>query len=85
MRRIGTKLGVILATGDMKFIEVVPPIKPIALAMRELRYLPSWLLRPFLMMFVTTNLAPSHHLSKKSAILARRGSVSSMSKMARSS
>jgi succinate dehydrogenase/fumarate reductase flavoprotein subunit len=56
-----------------KFIEVIPPIKPIALAMRwSMKHLPSWLLRPFLMMFVTTNLAPSLNLFKKGAILVNK-------------
>ena len=56
-----------------KFIELIPPIKPIALAMRwSMMHLPSWLLRPFLMMFVTTNLAPSHNLFKKGAILINK-------------
>jgi fumarate reductase flavoprotein subunit len=56
-----------------KFIEVIPPIKPIALAMRwSMAHLPSWLLRPFLMMFVTTTLAPSPNLFKKGAILVNK-------------
>lgn len=56
-----------------KFIELVPPIKPVALAMRwSMKHMPSWLLRPFLMMFVTTNLAPSHNLFKKGAILVNK-------------
>jgi len=62
-----------VAPPTKKFIEVIPPIKPIALAMRwSMKYLPSWLLRPFLMMFVTTTLAPSHNLFKKGAILVNR-------------
>ena len=56
-----------------KFIEMIPPVKPIALAMRwSMKYLPSWLLRPFLMMFVTTTLAPSLNLFKKGAILVNK-------------
>ena len=56
-----------------KFIELIPPIKPIALAMRwSMKHLPSWLLRPFLMMFVTTALAPSLNLFKKGAILVNK-------------
>ena len=62
-----------VAPPTKKFIELIPPIKPIALAMRwSMNYLPSWLLRPFLMMFVTTNLAPSHNLFKKGAILVNK-------------
>jgi succinate dehydrogenase/fumarate reductase flavoprotein subunit len=37
-----------------------------------MNYLPSWLLRPFLMMFITTNLAPSLNLFKKGAILVNK-------------
>jgi succinate dehydrogenase/fumarate reductase flavoprotein subunit len=55
------------------FIDNIPPIKPVALAMRwAMDHLPSWLLRPFLMLFVTTNLAPSHNLFKKGAILINK-------------
>jgi succinate dehydrogenase/fumarate reductase flavoprotein subunit len=62
-----------IAPPSKKFIELIPPIKPIALAMRwSMNYLPSWLLRPFLMMFVTTNLAPSLNLFKKGAILINK-------------
>ncbi len=62
-----------VAPPTKKFIELIPPIKPIALAMRwAMSYLPSWLLRPFLMMFVTTNLAPSPNLFKKGAILVNK-------------
>lgn len=56
-----------------KFIEAIPPIKPIALAIRwAMSHLPDWLLRPFLMMFVTTNLAPSPNLFKQGAILVNK-------------
>ncbi len=62
-----------VAPPSKKFIDLIPPIKPIALAMRwSMNYLPSWLLRPFLMMFVTTNLAPSHKLFENGAILVNR-------------
>jgi fumarate reductase flavoprotein subunit len=56
-----------------KVIERIPPVKPIALLMRvAMRYAPSWLLRPFLMMFVTTNLAPSHRVFQQGAILINK-------------
>ena len=62
-----------VAPPSKKFIDLIPPIKPIALAMRwAMNYLPPWLLRPFLMMFVTTNLAPSLNLFKKGAILVNK-------------
>lgn len=56
-----------------KFLEMVPPVKPIALAMRwSMKHLPAWLLRPFLLAFVTTTLAPSPNLFKKGAILVNK-------------
>jgi succinate dehydrogenase/fumarate reductase flavoprotein subunit len=62
-----------IAPPAKKLIELIPPIKPIALVIRwSMNYLPSWLLRPFLMMFVTTNLAPSLNLFKKGAILVNK-------------
>lgn len=65
-----------VAPPTKKFIEVIPPIKPIALAMRwSMKHLPSWMLRPFLMMFVTTNLAPSLNLFRKGAILVNKDGV----------
>ena len=51
-------------------IDALPPAKPVAkLVKLSMRYMPAWLLRPFLMMFVTTNLAPSHKLFEEGAIL----------------
>lgn len=62
-----------VAPPSKTFIDNIPPIKPVALAMRwAMDHLPSWLLRPFLMLFVTTNLAPSHNLFKKGAILINK-------------
>ena len=62
-----------VAPPSKKFIDLIPPIKPIALVMRwAMNYLPSSLLRPFLMMFITTNLAPSLNLFKKGAILVNK-------------
>ena len=53
-----------------RLIELIPPARPFALAMRHsLKWLPSWLLRPFFMMFVTTNLAPSPLLFAEGAVL----------------
>ncbi len=54
-------------------IEIIPPIRPVGLFMRfALAHMPAWLLRPFLMMFVTTNLAPSHKLFEEGAILVNK-------------
>jgi succinate dehydrogenase/fumarate reductase flavoprotein subunit len=62
-----------VAPPSKTFIDNIPPIKPVALAMRwAMDHLPSWLLRPFLMLFITTNLAPSHNLFKKGAILINK-------------
>lgn len=62
-----------IAPPGKKLIELMPPIKPVGLYVRwAMRNLPSWLLRPFLMMFVTTNLAPSHNLFQKGAILVNK-------------
>lgn len=62
-----------VAPPSKTFIDNIPPVKPVALAMRwAMGHLPSWLLRPFLMLFVTTNLAPSHNLFKKGAILINK-------------
>lgn len=62
-----------VAPPSKSFIDNIPPVKPVALAMRwAMGHLPSWLLRPFLMLFVTTNLAPSHNLFKKGAILINK-------------
>ncbi len=54
-------------------IEAIPPIRPVGLFMRfALAHMPAWLLRPFLMMFVTTHLAPSHKLFEEGAILVNK-------------
>ena len=54
-------------------IEFLPPSKPVVKFVKfSIDHMPSWLLRPFLMMFVTTNLAPSHNLFQEGAILVNR-------------
>ena len=54
-------------------IEILPPSKLIAKFVKlSMEYMPSFLLRPFLMMFVTTNLAPSHNMFAEGAILVNR-------------
>jgi len=62
-----------IAPPAKKLMERIPPIRPVALAIRwAMAHLPSWLLRPFLMMFITTNLAPSLNLFRRGAILVNR-------------
>ena len=56
-----------------KSIELFPSWKPVALAMRAaMRVVPSFILRPLFMMFVTTNLQPSSKLFAEGAILVNR-------------
>lgn len=56
-----------------KLIERIPPTTVLARLMRQsLRFVPAFALRPFLMMFVTTNLAPSHALFREGAILVNK-------------
>jgi len=53
-----------------KLIQRLPPLRWLTRAMRwSFDYLPAWLLRPFLMSFLTTALAPSHELFRHGAIL----------------
>ena len=59
--------------GKTKFIARIPPTRAFAqLTKFALAYAPSFLLRPFLMSFVTTHLAPSHKLFQEGAILVNR-------------
>lgn len=54
-------------------IEILPPAKAIAKFVKfSIQHMPAFLLRPFLMMFVTTNLAPSHSMFAQGAILVNR-------------
>lgn len=53
-----------------KLIQRLPPLRWLTRSMRwSFDYLPAWLLRPFLMSFLTTALAPSHELFRRGAIL----------------
>jgi len=53
-----------------KLIQRLPPLRWLTQAMRwSFDYLPARLLRPFLMSFLTTALAPSHDLFRRGAIL----------------
>jgi succinate dehydrogenase/fumarate reductase flavoprotein subunit len=62
-----------LAPPARTWIEHIPPTRLVARMMRlSLKFVPSFALRPFLMMFVTTNLAPSHALFREGAILVNK-------------
>lgn len=86
-QRLGLQAGGEIANGDLvlgpeirfvappakKLIERVPPTRLLAQAMLYgLKFVPSFILRPFFMMFVTTNLAPSHNLFRRGAILVNK-------------
>ncbi|MEI9803420.1 MAG: FAD-dependent oxidoreductase [Pseudolabrys sp.] len=56
-----------------KLIQRLPPSKSFAQMMRiAMNILPNWLLRPFFMMFVTTNLSPSLALFDEGAVLVNK-------------
>lgn len=62
-----------VAPTKRKLITRIPPWRPVGLFMRwSMEHMPSWLLRPFLMMFVTTFLAPSARLFEEGAILVNK-------------
>jgi fumarate reductase flavoprotein subunit len=85
-QRLGEQAGGVIVNGDLLAIEVrfvAPPRKPLVdmlpaskifarLVRSAMRHLPDRLLRPFLMMFVTTHLAPSQGLFKQGAILVNK-------------
>jgi len=62
-----------VAPPQRKLTDLFPSWKPVALAMRTgMQVLPSFILRPFLMMFVTTQLQPSNALFGAGAILVNK-------------
>ncbi len=82
--RMATERGAVVVNGDhmrgpimrfvppprTKLIQRLPPIKALTNIMRwSFDHVPAWLLRPFLMNFLTTALAPSHELFRQGAIL----------------
>lgn len=86
-QRLGLQAGGEIVNGDVvlgpeirfvapptkTLIEHIPPTRLVARMMRlSLKFVPSFALRPFLMMFVTTNLAPSHALFREGAILVNK-------------
>jgi len=84
--RLALKVGAEIINGDLvsgpqirfvpppiNLMSVLPPHKPLALAMRfALNNLPSWILRPFILMFATTILEPQKGLYEAGAILINK-------------
>jgi succinate dehydrogenase/fumarate reductase flavoprotein subunit len=85
--RMAVALGATIVNGDIvrgpimrfipptraNFIQKLPPSKMLAQAIAwSMNVLPQWLLRPFLMSFLTTALGPSPDLFKEGAILVNR-------------
>jgi succinate dehydrogenase/fumarate reductase flavoprotein subunit len=82
--RMALALGATVVNGDIvrgpimrfvppmraNFVQRLPPSKPVAQAIAwSMNVLPQWILRPFLMSFLTTALGPSPDLFKEGAIL----------------
>ena len=82
--RMALALGATIVNGDVvrgpimrfvppaggNFIQRLPPMRPVAQAIAwSMNVLPQWILRPFLMSFLTTALGPSPELFKEGAIL----------------
>ena len=85
--RLGMGLGATVANGDivrgpimrfvpprdLDFVQKIPPLRWIALLIAwSMRWLPQFILRPFLMKFLTTVLGPSPALFAQGAILINR-------------
>ena len=85
--RMALQLGAEVVNGDIvrgpimrfvpprtaNFIQRLPPSKPIAQAIAwSMSVLPQWILRPFLMSFLTTALGPSPDLFKEGAMLVNQ-------------
>ncbi|HYC45039.1 MAG TPA: FAD-dependent oxidoreductase [Burkholderiales bacterium] len=85
--RMALALGAEVANGDIvrgpimrfvpprsaNFIQRLPPAKPVAQAIAwSMNVLPQWILRPFLMSFLTTALGPSPDLFREGAILVNQ-------------
>ena len=55
------------------FVQKLPPLRPVAQMIAwSMNVLPQWILRPFLMSFLTTALGPSPDLFREGAILVNR-------------
>ncbi|MHA1109180.1 MAG: FAD-dependent oxidoreductase [Alphaproteobacteria bacterium] len=62
-----------VAPSRKSLIDRLPPWKLVGLAVRaSMKILPAFMLRPFLMKFITTNLAPSYRLFDEGAVLVNR-------------
>jgi succinate dehydrogenase/fumarate reductase flavoprotein subunit len=85
--RMALELGATVVNGDIvrgpimrfipptrpNFIQNLPPLKFVAqLIAWAMGYLPQWILRPFLMSFLTTALGPSPDLYKEGAVLINK-------------
>ena len=85
--RMALELGATILNGDvvrgpiMRFIpptrpniiQRLPPVKPLAKFVAwSMDHLPQWMLRPFVMSFLTTALGPSPELFKEGAVLINR-------------
>ena len=73
--------GDVMAGPEIRFVaptrasllDRLPPWRPVARMVRlSMKFLPDVLLRPFLMMFITTNLAPSYRLFEAGAVLINK-------------
>ena len=86
-QRLALELGGQIVNGDVvlgpeirfvapppkRVIERIPSARLLArIMLQALKFAPSFVLRPFFMMFVTTNLAPSHSLFREGAILVNK-------------
>jgi succinate dehydrogenase/fumarate reductase flavoprotein subunit len=82
--RLAFEVGATMLNGDLmrgpimrfvppsrpKLVQKLPPARPVALAIAwAMDHLPQWILRPFLMSFLTTVLGPSPELFRHGAIL----------------
>lgn len=82
--RLGESVGGVIVNGDLAWgpeIRFIAPAKPSIIAKlppwrsiaktisTAMKIVPNWLLRPFLMSYVTTYLAPSHKLFQEGAVL----------------
>ena len=82
--RMALALGATVVNGDIvrgpimrfipptraNFVQKLPPLRPVAQVIAwSMNVLPQWILRPFLMSFLTTALGPSPDLFKEGAIL----------------
>lgn len=84
--KLALDIGAVMINGDLMsgpqirflapkrpLIQLIPPYRPIARFMRfALKVLPAWILRPFILMFVTTFLEPQKGLFEAGAIMVNQ-------------